>query len=54
MKQIEVTGFAYFYIKEPMSSTDTSITGVFIKRTGVGSYVEGITDKGAYTIRLKK
>ncbi len=54
MKQVEVTGFAYFYIKSPMSSTDTSITGVFIKRTGVGSFVDGSTDKGAYTIRLKK
>ncbi|MEH7251644.1 pilus assembly protein TadG-related protein [Neobacillus niacini] len=54
MKQVKVTGFAYFYIKDPMDSKDTSITGVFIKRTGAGSYVQGSANTGAYTIRLKK
>ena len=52
MKQVKVTGFAYFYITDPMSSKDTSISGVFIKRTGSGSYVEGSRDRGAYSIRL--
>jgi hypothetical protein len=52
MKQVQVTGFAYFYIKAPMDSKDTSITGVFIKRAGTGTYIEGSLDKGAYTTRL--
>lgn len=52
MKQVQVSGFAYFYITDPMSSQDTSIKGVFIKRTGLGSYVEGSKDRGAYSIRL--
>jgi hypothetical protein len=52
MKQIQVTGFAYFYISDPMSSNDTSITGMFIKKTGVGTAKPGASDKGAYTIRL--
>jgi hypothetical protein len=52
MKQIQVTGFAYFYISDPMSSKDTSITGMFIKKTGAGVAKPGARDKGAYTIRL--
>jgi hypothetical protein len=52
MKQIEVTGFAYFYITDPMSSQDTSITGMFIKKTGAGAAKPGASDRGAYTIRL--
>jgi hypothetical protein len=52
MKQIQVTGFAYFYITNPMDSKDTSITGVFIKRAGSGDFVEGSKDSGAYSIRL--
>jgi hypothetical protein len=52
LKKVKITGFAYFYITDPMSSSDTSIKGVFIKRTGQGSYVEGSKDRGAYSIRL--
>jgi hypothetical protein len=52
MKQIQVTGFAYFYISDPMSSEDTSITGMFIKKIGIGMVKPGASDKGAYTIRL--
>jgi hypothetical protein len=52
MKQIHVTGFAYFYISDPMSSEDTSITGMFIKKIGIGMVKPGASDKGAYTIRL--
>jgi Flp pilus assembly protein TadG len=52
MKQIQVTGFAYFYISEPMDSNDTSITGMFIKKTGAGTAKPGASDRGAYTIRL--
>jgi hypothetical protein len=52
LKHIKVTGFAYFYIAEPMSSKDTSITGMFIERTGTGYTTPGTVDKGAYAIRL--
>ncbi|WP_156290349.1 Tad domain-containing protein [Oceanobacillus salinisoli] len=51
-QQVEITGFAYFYITEPMSDKDTAITGKFIKRTGTG-YVDGnAKDRGAYSIQL--
>lgn len=52
MKQIKVTGFAYFYITDPMDSKDTSIKGMFIRRTGTGFEEPGSKDKGAYSIRL--
>ncbi|WP_413302152.1 TadE/TadG family type IV pilus assembly protein [Bacillus sp. 1P10SD] len=52
LKQVKVTGFAYFYITDPMSSKDTSISGVFIKRAGAGTFDEGAKDRGAYSIRL--
>jgi len=52
MKSIEVIGFAYFYILKPMNSNDTSITGMFIKKTGIGKAIAGASDKGAYIIRL--
>ncbi len=52
MKQVEVTGFAYFFITEPMDMLDTSITGKFIKRTGTGFIDGNVRDNGAYGIRL--
>lgn len=52
LKQVKVTGFAYFYITDPMSAMDTAITGMFIKRTGTGFAKPGIDDRGAYSIRL--
>jgi hypothetical protein len=52
MKQIQVTGFAYFYITDPMSSNDTSINGIFIERTGTGFAKPGAVNRGAYSIRL--
>lgn len=52
LKTIEVRGFAYFYILEPMSSKDTSITGMFIERAGTGYAGTDIVNKGAYAIRL--
>jgi hypothetical protein len=52
MKQIRVTGFAYFYITDPMSSKDTSIKGMFIERTDTGFAKPGAVDRGAYSIRL--
>jgi len=54
LKRVEVTGFAYFYIKEPLDRKDTSITGMFIKRVGQGEYREDAQNKGAYAIRLTR
>ncbi len=52
LKEVEVTGFSYFYITEPMSSHDTSITGKFIKRAGTGFIKAEAVDRGALAIRL--
>ncbi|MGM7703360.1 pilus assembly protein TadG-related protein [Pseudalkalibacillus sp. Hm43] len=52
MKSIKVTGFAYFYVKEPMDKKSTEITGMFIKRTGTGHVDETVENNGAYGIRL--
>lgn len=52
VKQVKITGFAYFYIKSPMGSNDTSIDGYFIQRAGSGYGDVTISDKGAYAIRL--
>jgi hypothetical protein len=52
MKEVMIKGFAYFYITDPMSSIDTSITGIFIKRTGTGFEEPNASDRGAFSIRL--
>jgi len=52
LKQVEIKGFAYFYITKPMSSNDTSITGMFIKRSGRGYVDPTVVNKGAFSIRL--
>ena len=53
LNSVEVTGFAYFYITSQMSSTDDSIKGIFIKRTGTGfADLNRPLDRGAYAIRL--
>ena len=52
MKQVKITGFAYFYISEPMDSHDKTIKGVFLKRVGTGFQLDDASEKGAYTIRL--
>lgn len=52
MKQIQITGFAYFYITDPMDSKDTSITGMFIERAGTGFEGTNSLNKGAFSIRL--
>ncbi len=54
LKSVEITGFAYFYITEPMRPRDTSITGKFIKRAGTGFADPNAASKGAYSIRLTK
>lgn len=52
LKEVEITGFAYFYISKPMDMHDTSITGMFIKRAGTGFVKPSAVNKGAYAIRL--
>lgn len=52
LKHVEITGFAYFYITEPMSSQDTSITGMFIQRAGTGTVNSSAINRGAFAIRL--
>lgn len=53
LKSVTVTGFAYFYITNQMSSTDDSIKGIFIKRAGTGfAETKRPIDRGAYAIRL--
>jgi hypothetical protein len=45
-------GFAYFYLEKPMSQTDTTIIGYFIKKVGDGVGDENAKDLGAYAIKL--
>jgi len=52
LKEVEVTGFAYFYVTEPMSPHDTYITGTFVERAGTGFVNPDAVSKGAFAIRL--
>jgi hypothetical protein len=52
LQEVKITGFAYFYILEPMNSQDKTIKGMFIKRAGTGIVDPAIVNKGAYGIRL--
>lgn len=52
LKEVKVTGFAYFYITKPMDANDTSISGKFIKRAGTGIVDGEAAHKGAFSIRL--
>jgi hypothetical protein len=52
LKSVKVCGFAYFYLKEPMSSKDTSITGYFIQRVGTGTGGINAKNNGAYAVKL--
>jgi hypothetical protein len=52
LKQIQVTGFAYFYIIRFEDSHQKSIRGMFIERAGTGTATPEAPNKGAYTIRL--
>lgn len=51
-KEVKITGFAYFYITDPMDEKDTAITGKFIKRVGTGFESSSALENGAYTIKL--
>ncbi|MDQ1911066.1 pilus assembly protein TadG-related protein [Paenibacillus sp. GD4] len=52
LKNVMITGFSYFYIMEPMSANDTSISGMFIQRADTGIVDPGAVSRGAYAIRL--
>jgi hypothetical protein len=52
LMEVQITGFAYFYILDPMDPTDTSIKGMFVKRAGTGFTDPSISYKGALAIRL--
>jgi hypothetical protein len=52
VKQIIITGFAYFYLSEPMDYNTKEVIGVFIQRTGIGFVKPGAVDRGAYVIKL--
>ncbi|AEI41600.1 pilus assembly protein TadG-related protein [Paenibacillus mucilaginosus] len=52
LKQVEIKGFAYFYISKPMAPKDTYIDGIFIQRAGTGIAAPGAVSRGAYAIRL--
>lgn len=52
MKQVKITGFAHFYISEPMDSKDKTIKGVFLKRVATGFELEEAVNKGTYSIKL--
>ncbi|MBW5447515.1 hypothetical protein GE107_15765 [Cohnella sp. CFH 77786] len=52
LKQIRVTGFAYFYVLAPMSQTDTEIYGVFFNYADTGFVKPGADNRGAYAIKL--
>jgi hypothetical protein len=52
LTSVQVTGFAYFYLKNPESHNDTAIKGIFIKRAGTGFEASGSVNRGAYKIRI--
>jgi hypothetical protein len=47
---VQITGFAYFYLTQ--SSNGKEVTGIFIKRTGIGFVKPGAVNRGAYVIKL--
>jgi hypothetical protein len=50
-KTVKVTGFAFFYL-EPPGSDPSIISGKFIKRVDLGTYLAGSLNRGAYMSRL--
>ncbi|MFC4409731.1 pilus assembly protein TadG-related protein [Chungangia koreensis] len=52
LKQVEITGFAHFYISGPMNSQDKTVKGVFMKRVSHGFEMDQAVDKGAYALKL--
>ncbi|MCR2823184.1 pilus assembly protein TadG-related protein [Lederbergia panacisoli] len=52
MKEVKITGFAHFYISEPMNDNDKTIKGIFLKRVTTGFETEDALNKGAYSLKL--
>ncbi|RPF53962.1 Tad domain-containing protein [Aquisalibacillus elongatus] len=52
MKQVEITGFAYFYLTEPMDGDTKEIKGQFLERTGSGHELDEAVERGAFIVRL--
>ncbi|MFL0247776.1 pilus assembly protein TadG-related protein [Candidatus Clostridium stratigraminis] len=52
LKSIKITGFAYFYLAEPMGSNDSAVKGYFIRQTGAGTGSSDVADNGAYAAKL--
>ncbi|MFD1037351.1 pilus assembly protein TadG-related protein [Virgibacillus byunsanensis] len=54
VKQVEITGFAYFYLLDPttIEADDDTVPGIFIERTGTGFTETGAVNRGAYSIKL--
>ena len=52
LKSITVTGFAFFYITDPMSSKDKTVKGMFISRADTGFSDPNATAQGAFAIKL--
>lgn len=53
LKNVEITGFAYFLLSERKAHNDDEINGTFVKRTSAGATGdESAKDGGAYAIRL--
>lgn len=52
IKSVKIDGFAYFYLEQPMSSTDSTVKGYFIQYVGKGEGDPDAEDKGAYAIKL--
>lgn len=54
LKEVKVTGFAYFYLLAPMSKKDKTVRGMFIERVGTGFGSENNIIKGSYAVKLVK
>jgi hypothetical protein len=53
LRSVKITGFAYFYLSDPMGDKEDSIRGTFIKHAGSGYEGENSpVNRGAYVIKL--
>jgi len=52
VKSVKICGFATFYLEQPMSSHDSTVSGFFIKKVGKGIGDINALDKGSYAIKL--
>lgn len=52
MTQIQITGFAYFYLTAPVDYSTKEVRGIFLEHTGTGFAKPGAVNRGAYAIKL--